>query len=262
MSSAPHSAAIHAATAAGDAWRSALPPDEREIYAAAGYGRDAGLGDKPALVVVDATVNFTGDRREPILDSIRRYPHSCGAQAWDSVAAIARLLDTAHAAGAPVVFTHGPVRKTSWSLGGWARTSASGQLPEEDARGESFVAEIQPRADDVVLEKLRPSAFFGTPLASLLFDAGRDTVVLCGGTASGCVRASAIDAFSYGFRLCVVEEATFDRSSTSRSVNLFEIDQKYGNVLGVDAAIELLGGVRAQQDRRVHASITNTEAER
>lgn len=223
------------------AWRTVLPPDERDVYAAAGYGGDAEPGRRPALVVVDATLNFTGDRREPIRESLRRYPNSCGEQGWDSVEAIARLLGAAHGAGLPVVFTHGPVRKTGWSLGGWARTSGAAELPEDDAHGESFAAPIQPREDDIVLEKLRPSAFFGTPLSSLLVDAGRDTVVLCGGTASGCVRASAIDAFSHGFRLCVVEEATFDRSATSRAVNLYEIDQKYGNVIGVESAIELLG---------------------
>jgi nicotinamidase-related amidase len=223
-----------------------LPADEREIYAAAGYGGDAEPGERPALVVVDATLNFTGDRREPIRESVRRFPNSCGEQGWDSVQAIARLLAAARGAGVPVVFTHGPARKTAWSLGGWARTNGSAELPEDDAHGESFAAAIQPQRDDIVLEKLRPSAFFGTPLASLLVDAGRDTLVLCGGTAGGCVRASAIDAYSHGFRLCVVEEATFDRSATSRAVNLYEIDQKYGNVIGVAAAVELLSAAREE----------------
>jgi nicotinamidase-related amidase len=224
-------------------WRTVIPAAEREIYAAAGYGKDAGAGRRPALLVVDATLNFTGDRREPILDSIRRYPNSCGERAWDSVDAIARLVAAARDGDAPIVYTHGPVRKTAWSLGGWARTTTAAQLPEDDAAGESFPTEIEPCASDIVLEKLRPSAFFGTPLASLLVDAGCDSVVLCGGTASGCVRASAVDAFSYGFGVCVVEEATFDRSETSRAVSLYEIDQKYGHVIGVADAVDILAGV-------------------
>lgn len=224
-------------------WRSALPEHERAIYAAAGYGQRTEMGRRPALVSVDATRNFTGDRREPIAESIQRYPRSCGEQAWDGIAAIARLLEAARGRGVPVVFTRGPVHKTAWSLGGWARTT--GPLPEHDADGEGFVDEIEPRSGDVVLEKLMPSAFFGTPLASMLVNAGRDSVVLCGGTASGCVRATAIDAFSYGFRVYVVEEATFDRSETSRSVNFYEIDQKYGSVIGVEGAVELLCGPEA-----------------
>jgi maleamate amidohydrolase len=230
-------------------WRTVLPAHEREIYAAAGYGRSARIGARPALLVVDATLNFTGDRREPILDSIARYPHSCGERAWDSVAAIAQLLGAAREGDAPVIYTHGPVRKTGWSLGGWARTSASATLPEDDAHGESFPAEIQPWQEDIVLEKLRPSAFFGTPLASLLVDGGCDTVVLCGGSTSGCVRASAVDAFSYGFDVCVVEEATFDRSETSHAVSLYEIDQKYGNVIGVAEASEVLAGTTRRPGR-------------
>ena len=104
------------------------------------------------------------------------------------------------------------------------------------------------RCPNRMLEKLRPSAFFGTPLASLLVDGGCDTVVLCGGTASGCVRASAVDAFSYGFGVCVVEEATFDRSETSRAVSLYEIDQKYGNVIGVAEASKALAGATRRPD--------------
>jgi nicotinamidase-related amidase len=229
-------------------WQSAIPEHECAIYAAAGYGRRVVAGRRPALIVVDATRNFTRDRPQPILESIQRYPNSCGEQAWGSVAAIARLLDAAHTAGVPVVFTHGPVNKTAWPLGGWARTSASAELPENDAEGESFVAEIQPRPDDMVVEKRMPSAFFGTSLTSLLVDVARDTVVLCGRTASGCVRASAIDAFSYGFRVLVVDEATFDRSNTSHLVNLYEIDQKYGNVIGTDDAVEVLGRVDPADD--------------
>ena len=220
-------------------WREVLPSAERSIYAAAGYGRPARALTRPALLIVDATLNFTGDRREPILESIRRFPHSCGEPAWDSLEAIARLRDAAHAAGAPVVYTHGPRRKTRWTLGGWARTTDS-PLPEQDAGGEAFAPAIEPAADDLVLEKLRPSAFFGTPLASLLLDAGRASVLICGGTASGCVRATAVDAFSYGFDVAVVEEASFDRSATSRAVSFYEIDQKYGSVIGVEDAVAVL----------------------
>jgi nicotinamidase-related amidase len=226
--------------AAGLDWRAVLPPEERSIYEAAGYGRATPPTGRPAVVIVDATLNFTGDRREPILDSIRRYPHSSGEAAWDCLEPIARLRDRAHAADLPVIYTRGPQRKTRLTMGGWARTTGWEALPEDDARGEPFAPAIAPGDDDMVLEKLKPSAFFGTPLASLLFDAGCTAVLLGGGTASGCVRATAVDAFSHGFDVAVVEEATFDRSPTSRAVSFYEIDQKYGSVIGVDGAVEML----------------------
>ena len=75
-------------------------------------------------------------------------------------------------------------------------------------------------------------------------------MILCGGTTSGCVRASAVDAFSHGFRTCVVEQATFDRSGTSHAVSLYEIDQKYGTVIDVDHGIASLREARAKDTRR------------
>src|SRR5690606_29047310 len=90
---------------------------------------------------------------------------------------------------------------------------------------------ISPSSADIVIRKTKPSAFFGTPLVASLIDCHVDTVIIVGGTTSGCVRASVIDAFSYGFSVLVVEEAVFDRGSLSHCVNLFDMDQKYANVL-------------------------------
>jgi nicotinamidase-related amidase len=100
--------------------------------------------------------------------------------------------------------------------------------------------EIAPAPADIVLPKTKPSLFHGTPLLDLLVREGVDTLVVTGGTTSGCVRATVIDAFSYNFPVLVVEEGVFDRGRLSHAVNLFDIDQKYGNVVSSKEALAYL----------------------
>ncbi|HEU0116178.1 MAG TPA: hypothetical protein VFQ80_15935, partial [Thermomicrobiales bacterium] len=89
------------------AWSDLISPSELEVYRRAGYQRRFGLGEGPALLIVDVEYNFTGDVREPILDSIAKYSDSCGEMAWDAIPRIARLLALARARGIPVAYTHG-----------------------------------------------------------------------------------------------------------------------------------------------------------
>src|SRR5581483_5312414 len=89
------------------AWSNLIAPDELEVYRRAGYQQRFGLGTRPALLVIDVEYNFTGDVREPILDSIAKYANSCGEMAWDAMPRIARLLAVARAHGFPVAYTHG-----------------------------------------------------------------------------------------------------------------------------------------------------------
>jgi nicotinamidase-related amidase len=107
-----------------------------------------------------------------------------------------------------------------------------------------FVEEILPEAGEVLLPKKHPSAFFGTPLASYLIDAGADSLVVCGCTTSGCVRGSVVDGFAYNFRVTVPEECVYDRSATAHAVNLFDMAYKYADVRPVAevlAALDALG---------------------
>ncbi len=82
-----------------------------------------------------------------------------------------------------------------------------------------------------MVTKSKPSAFFGTPLASMLTYLGVDTLVVTGMVTSGCVRATVVDAFSHNYRVVVPIECVADRSATSHQVNLFDMDMKYADVL-------------------------------
>src|SRR5688572_5628501 len=105
--------------------------------------------------------------------------------------------------------------------------------PELTARGNEIVAEVAPLPGDVVIHKGASSAFLGTPLTMLLRDLGVDTVVCCGETTSGCVRATVVDASSLRFHVAVVAECCFDRTQMSHHVSLFDMDQKYADVVSL-----------------------------
>lgn len=217
-------------------WTSVVPDSEQQIYDTAGYGVSVELRWPVALLVVDTTTTFTGLRDRDVEENIRQFPDSCGKDAWRAVAAIELLLAACRRVGVLRVFTRGPMVEDMGAMGGWSRTKQS----RIGGRLETFPTELHPREDELVLEKLRPSAFFGTSLAIRLLEGGIKGIILCGGTASGCVRASAVDAFSWGFDVVVAEDAVFDRASVPRAVNLFDIDQKYGNVWTVDEVVAWL----------------------
>lgn len=210
-------------------WRDVIPADDYEVYEAAGYGRRATPRKNPALLIIDVTYGFTDREPRPILESIGTYPNSCGERAWDAIPIIQKVAEAARQRGFPIYYTAGVTDHTLDHAGQWREKHPDTLRQPADAY--EIVAEIAPRDGDVLIRKTKPSAFFGTPLAASLVDKGVDTLVIMGCTTSGCVRASALDSFSYGFPTIVVEDGVFDRGQLSHAVNLFDLDQKYAEVL-------------------------------
>jgi maleamate amidohydrolase len=98
---------------------------------------------------------------------------------------------------------------------------------------------LDPQPDEPILLKLFASAFFGTPLTALLSAAQVDTLVVTGASTSGCVRATVVDGLQYGYRVVVPREAVADRAPVPHDNALFDIDQKYGDVVSTDEAVEM-----------------------
>jgi len=213
-------------------WDDVIGESDRQIFAAAGWGRRAGFGKRPAIVVIDVNYNFCGAKREPILESIKRWHFSCGERAWDAIDAIRRILTLARRKRLPVIYTTNPRRADGFDLGVWSLkgTRSDEQVDVLGHKGNDIVAEVAPLADDLLIEKRKPSAFFGTPLMSYLTNMGADSVILTGTTTSGCVRASAVDALSYDLRVTIPEEAVFDRGELSHKIALFDLHMKYVDV--------------------------------
>lgn len=219
-------------------WRGTIPSEVLDLYDAAGFGGRMLLGERPALAVIDVTYAFVGDRPEPILDSVRRFPLSCGAAGWDAIARIEQLLAIARESRVPIFYTQPEMRRKASDAGRYAGKSR--RTFERNEEINRIVDAIAPRESETVLRKLKPSAFFGTPLVSHLVTHRVDTLLLCGGTTSGCVRATAVDAFSHNYAVAVVEDATFDRHPFTHEVNLFDLLSKYSEVVSTRAAIAYL----------------------
>jgi nicotinamidase-related amidase len=227
-------------------WDDILTERDKQVFALSGYGKRAGFGQRPAVLVIDVNYNFVGDKPEPILDSVRRFRNSCGAEGWEGVHHIDELLVEARKKHLPAFYTTGhDDRSNAVAFGRWqAKNSRSTEdMSEAWDKGNDIVAEIAPQPGDIVVRKQKPSAFFGTPLMSMLNEVHADSVLVTGTTTSGCVRASVIDAFSYNMKVSVVEECVFDRGQASHKINLFDMAMKYADVISLKEAIDYIRGL-------------------
>jgi nicotinamidase-related amidase len=206
----------------------------REIYERAGLGAAVGRGERPAVLVVDFSCGFT-DPECPL-----------GSDLGAEVEATRRLLAVARAKGLPVVFT-----TIGFGPGGadgalWLRKVPTLAELELGSRWVEIDRRLERRTDEPLVVKKGASAFFGTNLASILVNERVDTVVLCGATTSGCIRATAIDLLQYGFPALVPRECVGDRAQAPHEANLFDIQAKYADVVSVDEALAYLEEVPAR----------------
>ncbi|GJF06278.1 isochorismatase family protein [Pseudonocardia sp. D17] len=231
-------------------WEAHFPREELETLALAGYGNRLGFGTRPALLVVDATYSFCGAEPLPIRDAIAVNRRSCGDRAWAALEYIRELLAAARAAGIPVVYSamRDPV-DPAYEPGLWGakntRGVEDGGSPGE-GRDNEILDEIAPGPGEIVFAKDKPSLFVGTGLPGYLVARGVDSLIICGGTSSGCVYATAVDGFSHNYRVAVAREASFDRVDTPHWAALLDIDMKYGDVVGTAEVVAHLAALRTR----------------
>ncbi len=211
-------------------WDDVITESDKEIYQKCGYGgRKASYGSNMALAIIDVTYNFVGDKPEPILKSIERFPLSCGENGWKAIHQIASLLPIVREKQIPIIYS---VAERSVPVE-WAKRNPRSGESMKSKIGNEIVHEIAPQESDIIIRKLGPSIFLSTPLINILTPLKIDTLLCCGGVTSGCVRASVVDAATYGFNVNVIEECTFDRGEVSHKVNLFDMNAKYASVVSV-----------------------------
>lgn len=229
-------------------WDALLSERDRLVGARSGYGKMAGLGTRPAVLVIDMNVAFCGDRPEPILESMVRWRNSCGSEAWEAGERIARVLEVARTKRVPIIYTTAFDTRPD-GFGSGRAPGKNARRPEdrltEPRGGNEIHPPLAPRPQDVVLRKSRPSAFFGTALVAHLIDLQVDSLIVCGTTTSGCVRATVVDAFSYDYRVAVMEDGVFDRSESAHAMNLFDLQQKYADVIASSAVVGYLDALPA-----------------
>lgn len=218
-------------------WDDIISEEDKRRYEASGFGRQARLGSRPALLIIDVQYRTIGTKPMPFWEAVEEFATSCGDVGWDAMANIARLVSVFRENDWPVMYPY-VAPKEEFDQGRLAEKNPA--LMKVASRGYDFPTEIAPQPGDVLLPKKHPSAFFGTPLISYLIDKRVDTLVITGCSTSGCVRGSVVDAFANNFSVLVPTDATYDRSFTSYAVNLFDMASKYANVTDTTNAIAAL----------------------
>ena len=215
-------------------WKDVIDPNTLQIYQA--YHRKIYVGENPAVLAIDLyNKAYLGGNR-PVKEVDREFSGSCGEHAWQAIAPTQRLFAAARRAGVPVIYTTRHV-----DTRGVQSTNRNLKALANDVY--DIKAELAPEPGELVIYKERASGFFGTPLIAHLQMMKIDSLIICGESTSGCVRASTVDAYSYGFHNVVVEECTYDRSPICHKVNLFDLHHKYADVMHIEEVLAHLDGL-------------------
>jgi nicotinamidase-related amidase len=198
------------------------------------------------MLLIDLYRWVFGDKPEPILEQIKTWPGGCGLAAWNAIPHIQKLLRASREAGIPIVHMTGleGAGVESWSARREEKRDLSPEARERIRRRFEIIDEVKPLPGETVLRKASPSAFWGTPLIGHLNFLGVDTILTVGESTSGCVRASVVDGCTYRYRMIVVEEGVFDRHEATHAVDLFDMNQKYADVLPLSEVLEYLDSWR------------------
>jgi nicotinamidase-related amidase len=201
----------------------------RELYKIVKADRSRrrfGFGRKPALVNVDLQNAYTRPDEFPTA-------YEADPRQIEHVNALAGLF---RAKACPVIWTHVAYLATGEDCGVWGTrsdTPDSLQNIKEGSRRAGLDERCEVLDGDIVINKRMASAFFETNLGSLFTWHRVDTVIVTGGSTSGCVRATVVDSLSRGFRTVVPEECVADRHESPHFANLYDMALKYADVLPV-----------------------------
>ena len=214
-------------------WKDIVNDEILEIYEA--YHRDLFVGPKPAILAIDLYKKAYQGGNRPVLEVNRKFSGSCGENAWKAIEPTQKLFAAARKSGVPVIYS---TRHADTMV-----HSTNRRMGRETENLYAIQEGLEPEPGELVIYKERASAFFGTPLIAHLRKMGVESLIICGESTSGCVRASTVDAYSYGFHNVLVEECTYDRSMLSHKVNLFDLHHKYADVMHVAEVISHLDGI-------------------
>ena len=203
-----------------------------EIYQRQGFGHTTGIGQRCCLLMVDFVNSFVD-------------PQQLGGPAiQDAVVATVPLLQAFRSWGLPVVHTRVVFESDGSDRNLFATRVKALQALTEHAAGSQIVPELAPLPSEWVVRKQGASAFFNTALADWLHFHQVDTLVVTGCTTSGCVRATVVDAVQHNFRSVVVSDGVGDRALAPHEANLFDLRQKYADIMTRD---ELMSHLHSQQ---------------
>ena len=216
-------------------WKDVMPPGMLQVYSH--YARKTYLGENPALLAIDLYDLVYQGGPKPVEDVTKEFPSSCGIHAYNAIQPTTQVFAAARAAGLPIIYTTSDTRPDSKPT--MIAATARSRVPVDPAVY-SIRADFKPQPGDTIITKQRASAFFGTPLIAHLTLLGVRSLIIVGESTSGCVRASAVDAMCAGFVPIVVSDCVGDRADAPHEANLFDLRQKYAEVMPL---AELLAGL-------------------
>jgi nicotinamidase-related amidase len=216
-------------------WMKLIPEEELRFYKKAGFSGELKPGRRAALIVVDVTMGFCGSKGASLDEAVRQYSTACGPASWLAMPKITELIALFRTLKLPIIYSLSDLDAVPFT--GKATKGIRSSTPPGF---NDFPAEIVPREGEYVLPKTKASVFFQTPLNAYLVKQGVDTLIYCGVSTSGCVRASVVDGFSNGYQTFVVDEACFDRSQFAHAANLFDMDAKYAAIISLEEAVTML----------------------
>jgi maleamate amidohydrolase len=198
------------------------------VYKRQNIGNPSGFGTHPALLIVD----FVNGFNDPAMFG--------GGNIPPAIENTAGLLAAARRAKIPVAFTRVVYADDGSDASVFCRKLPGLLALTETAQASQVVDAVAPQAGEYVIRKTQPSAFFGTGLVGWLAQKRVDTVLVTGCTTSGCVRASVIDSMSHNFRTIVVSDCVGDRALAPHEANLFDMEQKYADLMTCDEVVAKL----------------------
>lgn len=211
-------------------WEDLLTEVDKIVIEKGHYGQPRGFGKKPLLLIIDLQPNYIG-ADEPIEEQLDRWPSGGGAESWAGVRKILSLRDVARECGVPIFYTRN-VQNTTNVFDSFATKTKRDHSKYIDGAPEADLLDcVKPLPTEMIIPKSYASAFYGTPLQSYLVKLGIYTIIIVGGSTSGCCRATAVDAVTRNYNLGYVEDCLFDRITLSHKAALLDVWMKYGDVV-------------------------------
>ncbi|HVB01189.1 MAG TPA: isochorismatase family protein [Acidimicrobiales bacterium] len=214
-------------------WSSVIDQPTRALYSA--YQRPRYVSENVAVLAIDLYKRVYRGGNRDLLEVTQEYPSSCGRYAWECREPTLRLLSAARHRGVPIFFSTGRLEREA------SKRPTMRQVGEADSSDDLEIMDGFFEEGDSLVEKDRASVFFDTSLHADLQRAKIDGLIVIGESTSGCVRASAVDAYSLGYHVVVAADCCFDRSQVSHKVSLFDLHHKYADVFFVDDVLEAMG---------------------
>ena len=203
---------------------------ELDIYARQGFAQKIGIGEMPALVMVDFVLGFT----DPA--------HFGGGNINDAIDKTVGLLDFARKQGWPIAHTRVVYADDGSDAGAFTRKAPGLRKLTESSPLSQIVEALRPAPGELVIRKRQASAFFGTEFSSWLLWSRVDTLFVTGCTTSGCVRATVVDAVAHNLRTIVVTDGVGDRALGPHEANLIDMGQKYADLMTAAEIMAAMGG--------------------